>query len=308
MPPLTLAAAVRTTDQAADDAAGGGDRHNRMSVNSDQQTFWSTDAGDKWVAQQAAMDTLLAPVLDLVLSRAGLQSGDQVLDIGCGAGTSTLHAADQIGVTGHATGLDISHTLLAQAAASENTSNVSWLLADAQTHPFAPNSFDALISRFGVMFFADTTAAFSNIARAVKSGGTITMAAWAAAPDNPWFMVPAAASRAVLGPSPKTDRTQPGPFAFEDPSRIIPMLEAAGLHNVTCTTHQMGLTSHGTAQDAADLCCEIGPADNAIRNFAATPDQQRRLRNEIATRLTTFQTDQGLHIPGSIHLYQARVK
>jgi SAM-dependent methyltransferase len=279
-----------------------------MSVNSEQAEFWSTQAGHKWVAQQANMDRLLAPVLDLVLQHADLRADFNVLDIGCGAGTSTRQAGDLVGPAGHATGLDISQTLLAQAALETSAQNVSWLLADAQTHAFQKDAFDAVISRFGVMFFADTTAAFANIARAVKSGGHITMAAWAAAPDNPWFMVPAAAARNTLGTMPKTDRTAPGPFAFENSVRITPMLEAAGLQNITCTMHQLALTHHGSAQQAADLCCLIGPADNAIRHFEATPDQQRALRDDIADRFSAFETAHGLDIPASIHLYQAQVK
>jgi ubiquinone/menaquinone biosynthesis C-methylase UbiE len=279
-----------------------------MGNNVDQAEFWSSDAGQKWVARQADMDALIAPVLDLVLKHADLRLGNKVLDIGCGAGTSTLQAAKIIGETGQATGLDISETLLAQAATFTDAPNVDWLLTDAQDHAFSPATFDAIISRFGVMFFADTTAAFTNIAGAVKSGGQITMAAWAAAADNPWFMLPAAASRAVLGPMPKTDRSQPGPFAFEDQSRIIPQLAAAGLQNITCTTHEISLASRGSAQDAADLCCVIGPADRAIQHFNATPDQQRALRDDIAHRFAAFQTSDGLQVPASIHLYQAQVK
>ena len=279
-----------------------------MTGNFDQADYWSSDAGQKWVAQQAAMDTLLGPVLDLVLSHANLRAGDHVLDIGCGAGTSTLCASELVGDAGHATGLDISETLLAQAAVTRDAPNVTWLLADAQSHAFETGKFDAVISRFGVMFFADTTAAFSNITRAVKPGGTITMAAWASAADNPWFMIPAAASREILGPMAKTDRTLPGPFAFEDADRIIPMLEAAGLQNVTCTTHQIALTGHGSAHDAAELCCIIGPADNALRHFEASPDKKLALRDEIAARFATHETTRGLEIPASIHLYQAHVK
>lgn len=290
-------------DQAAADGAdvGGPD----MSVNADQQDFWSNAAGDKWVAQQAAMDTLLAPVLDLVLDTAALQSGDHVLDIGCGAGTSTAQAAAIVGATGHAKGADISAPLLSHAQNSFKAANLSWLHADAQTHSFAPQQFDAMISRFGVMFFANTTDAFANIRKSLKPNAEITMAAWGPAADNPWFMDPAKAARAQLGPMPKTDRTLPGPFAFEDPARTITQLTTAGLYNVTCTTHQLALTSHGDAKAAADLCCVIGPADRAIAHFDATPAQQRDLRDTIAAQFETYQSDAGLQIPASIHLYQA---
>ena len=277
-----------------------------MSVNHEQEEFWSSDAGDTWIAQQAAMDGLLAPVLDLVLDAAQLKSGDQVLDVGCGAGTSTALAAQAVGADGSATGVDISQPLLDQARSEYPAETVRWLHADAQTHSFVGRSFDAMISRFGVMFFENTTAAFTNIRNALKPNGKITMAAWAAPADNPWFMTPAQVARATLGAMPKTDRTLPGPFAFEDPARVIAMLQAAGLSEVTCTTHEIALSGVGQARDLADLCCAIGPADSAIRYFNADADQQRILRDAIATAFADYETPGRVRVPASIHLYQAR--
>jgi ubiquinone/menaquinone biosynthesis C-methylase UbiE len=278
-----------------------------MGVNQEQQDFWSSDAGEKWIKNQREMDILLTPVLQLVLDHARLQVGETVLDIGCGAGTSTLQAAQLVGDTGHCTGLDISDTLLGHAACTLDHSNIDWLLADAQTHQFQPRTFDAMISRFGVMFFSDTVSAFANIKSALKPQGRIVMAAWGPASENPWFMLPAQAAKAQLGEMPKTDRSLPGPFAFEDHTRVIEMLEQAGFININTTNHAVNLTATGGLPSATQLCCEIGPANAALKYFAGTAEDRKSIISELTKLFKPFETKEGLNISASIHLFTAQV-
>ena len=135
-------------------------------ANHDQEDFWTNNAGPTWVAYEAPLDAFLAPVLDGVLGRAGVQNGHGVLDIGCGTGGSALLAGDAVGPNGHVMAVDISATMVARA--KERTAAQPWVrieLTDAADHPFQMPQFDHVISRFGVMFFADTAAAFENIGR-----------------------------------------------------------------------------------------------------------------------------------------------
>lgn len=276
-------------------------------TNADQEEFWNGSAGPAWVYLQAQMDALMQPVLDLLLETAALRPGDRVLDIGCGTGASILAAARRVGDAGHVTGLDIADIMLTLARTRvQALPNTALLKADAQTHPFEPNSFDRVISRFGVMFFEDSVAAFANMARAVTPGGTMTFAAWGPAPDNPWFMAPAAAAADVLGPMPKVDRTQPGPFAFEQIPRVTAMMEAAGLSDIRARNIDLSLTPAGTLRNAADLCCRIGPADRALQFFDADDRQRRALADAIAQRFAVYDGAQGLRIPASINVYEAR--
>ncbi|WP_299725738.1 class I SAM-dependent methyltransferase [uncultured Tateyamaria sp.] len=275
--------------------------------NADQEEFWAGDAGDKWVAQQAQMDTLLQPVLDLVLNHAALPAGARVLDVGSGTGASVAQAADAVGPDGHVTGLDISDTMLALARARlQDHPNTDCLKADAQTHAFEAGRYDVMISRFGVMFFADTTAAFANIARALTPGAPLTFAAWGPAPQNPYFMEAAAAAKDVFGPMEKMDRTLPGPFAFEDSSRITPMLTKAGLTDVTCKEHRLHLTPPGDLRAVAELLCQIGPAERALRQFEASDADRARLIEAVMDRYAKFAGATGVEIPALINLYQAR--
>ncbi|MEL7091011.1 MAG: methyltransferase domain-containing protein [Pseudomonadota bacterium] len=276
-------------------------------TNLDQQEFWTRSAGPTWVSHQAEMDALLTPVLDLTMEAAALQPGERVLDIGCGTGHSTEVVAAAVGTSGHVSGLDISETMLALATdRTASLPQVSLLCADAQTHALPPHSFDVLFSRFGVMFFEDTTAAFANLWSALAPGGRMALAAWGPVADNPWFMDPAHAARQVLGPSPKVDRTLPGPFAFENPDRILPQLTAAGISDPTVSTHDILLTPRGSVPEVARLCCQIGPADSALSYHNGDDAARIAVAGAVAGRMAKYDTTDGVRVPARIHIYSAR--
>ena len=111
----------------------------------------------------------------------------RVLDIGCGAGTTTLQLA-QIVAPGRMTGVDISAPLLAVARTRAEAS-ADFVEADASMHSFAPE-FDLVFSRFGVMFFADPVAAFTHIKTALRRGGKLAFVCWRAFDENDWAFAP----------------------------------------------------------------------------------------------------------------------
>ena len=201
-------------------------------ANADQATFWNAQPGQNWVDFQADLDAQLSEVTDRLLAACAARPGERVLDIGCGAGGSTLALAAAVGAVGSVLGLDLSEPLLARAEERRRDlalGNVRFARGDAQDHPFAPGGFDLAASRFGVMFFADPVAAFRNIARALRPGGRLVFVAWAGPEHNPWFAIPQRAAVARLGPVAPTPPDAPGPMAFRDAARVTGLLEAAGL-------------------------------------------------------------------------------
>ncbi|MFN3513725.1 MAG: class I SAM-dependent methyltransferase [Phenylobacterium sp.] len=196
----------------------------------DQKAHWNSTGGGAWVELQELMDRLNAPIKERVIARAFPGAGGRVLDVGCGAGDTTLDMARRLGPEGLCIGVDISEPLLERArdrAEEERLANVRFVQADAQTYrPEAP--FDAIMSRFGVMFFSDFDAAFANLRQALRPGGRMAFACWRRPQDNPLALVPITAAAPFLPPLPQPDPDAPGRFAFADPDRVSGILERSG--------------------------------------------------------------------------------
>lgn len=222
-------------------------------VNEAQRELWNGTSGEHWATEAERFDTMLQPFVDRILDAAAIQEGDRVLDVGCGNGALLLAAARRVGPDGEVTGLDLSGPMLATARAraeAAGASNVRLDQGDAQTHDFAGAAFDASISRFGVMFFDDPAAAFSNLAGALKPGARVAFSCWKPAFDNEWIMVPSMAALEHL-PMPQTGEPDaPGPFAFSDPARVESILTAAGFGDVVAEELVLPLTVASSAEDA----------------------------------------------------------
>ena len=142
-------------------------------ANAQQLRAWDGDEGAYWAAHAEYFDRSALPFHHRLLAAAAITGHDRVLDIGCGTGQTTLHAA-RAAAAGSVLGIDLSSAMLAyarQRAADGHLENVSFVQADAQIHPFDPDTFDVAISNTGATFFGDLRAGFSNIACALRSGG-----------------------------------------------------------------------------------------------------------------------------------------
>jgi ubiquinone/menaquinone biosynthesis C-methylase UbiE len=185
-----------------------------------------------WKNVEPSVNPLTAPLFGALAPKPG----ERILDVGCGGGLTTLQAAAMVGAEGRASGVDISEPLLALArerAKESATANVDFLLADAQTADIAGAPFSAAISRLGVMFFADPTAAFANIRRHVAEGGRLVFVCFQSTAANPWYPAPILAKYAP--PMPPSPYLPPSPFALGEEDRTRRILEGAGWANVSFT-------------------------------------------------------------------------
>lgn len=200
----------------------------------EQAALWNGAAGHIWVEQQHLLDTifapLLEPLLDAVRMMQMIRGGCCILDVGCGTGGTTLAAAKQLGASGRCTGVDISGPMLAAARARAEREElaIDFIEADAQACPFAPASFDAIISRLGVMFFADPVAAFANLRRAAVPGAMLRCVAWRSGADNPFMTTAERAASPLLPDLPVRRAGAPGQFAFADRDGVHGILAASG--------------------------------------------------------------------------------
>ena len=159
--------------------------------NSAQADYWNSAAGQRWTDYQEHQDQLLRPVSDRLIVAAAPKPGDRVIDVGCGCGATTIDFAARVGPGGEVLGLDLSEPMLARARqrAPQNLP-VRLELADATIYDFEPDGADLVVSRFGVMFFADPARSFANLRRGLKPGGRLVFACWREARQNPWMVVP----------------------------------------------------------------------------------------------------------------------
>jgi SAM-dependent methyltransferase len=204
-------------------------------ANAEQAKAWDGgDDGEFWTEHADHFDRALAAYLEPFLAAAGIGSAERVLDIGCGAGHTTRHAA-RAASEGLAHGVDLSGGMIEVArrlSAEQQIANVGFEQTDAQIHPFASSTFDLAISRNGTMFFGDPVAAFANIGRAIRSGGRLVMLVWQGAEPNEWVGELGGALAAGRG-LPRPPAGAPGPFALADPDRVRTVLTDAGWSRVT---------------------------------------------------------------------------
>jgi SAM-dependent methyltransferase len=191
---------------------------------------WAGEMGERWLANMDQFEGMLAPVGQALLSRCAFRPGESVVDIGCGAGRTSLDIARQVVPSGRVLGVDISSQLVAAAgrrAQAEHISNVSYLCADATTVVIEGPRFDRLFSRFGIMFFEDAWAAFANLHTLLRDGGRADFSVWAPAKENPWIIE----VMGVVGQYvelPERPPRAPGPFALDDPAYVRELLEQGG--------------------------------------------------------------------------------
>ena len=284
--------------------------------NATQIEFWNGETGQNWVSHDALMEAMLQPLGEAVMDSLSLQPGEHVLDIGCGCGHTSLNLADRIGAEGSVTGIDISAPMLAvarQLAAEHNAGHnagrnaVQFVEADAQTHTFTPEMYDAVFSRFGVMFFEDPVAAFANIRRSLRPSARLAFCCWQPRAVNPFMTVPAMAALELLPAPPEIPPRTPGPFAFEEADYVTEILNKAAFEHVAVTPLRQPLTfGRGLSlEDIVERLVQIGPIAQMVRE--APKDLQQPVRDKVVEAVAPFYQDgSGMTLEGQFWLVTAK--
>jgi ubiquinone/menaquinone biosynthesis C-methylase UbiE len=290
-------------------------------ANTAQVQRWNGASGQHWIEHRErhlAEHQHLTPHL---FRAAAITAGDRVLDVGCGCGTTTIAAAqaaqgaagdqwdassprrDERGPAGAAVGVDLSAPMLEvarQLAAQARVGNVRFVRGDAQACPLRRDSFDVMISNFGVMFFNDPRAAFTSMAAAIRPGGRLAFLCWQDNAQNEIFAIPMLAFGAHMQlPATTADDL------FADPRQIRDLLASTGWQGIQVTS----------VTEAAWIGSDVDDVMNYTRGMprlqslaASLQDRAlaQRVLDSIAEQYATRQGPDGVWVRAAAWVVTAR--
>ena len=275
-----------------------------VAVNAEQAEDWNGASGREFIEQRERHERMLGPLTARLLAAAQIQDGENVLDVGCGCGDTTILAARAAG-SGHALGADFSRIQVAEArrlAAAAGVANARFEVADAQVHPFGAGVFDVVLSSFGVMFFDDPAAAFANLGKALRRGGRLAFLCWRTREENPIFTTGFAEAAAVLGLL-----EMPGPsaaFSLAGTGRVSALLSGAGFGGIECAKADEPMLIGRDVDDVLEYE-RASPAATEILT-GLSPAQAAELTRHVRDRLLAYASPAGVAMPGAAWLVTAQ--
>jgi len=274
--------------------------------NSDQIAFWNGDAGQRWVADQEAMDVTLAPFGEAAMEAVGVKKGAETIDLGCGCGGTTLELARRIGPMGRVLGIDISTPMLTRArerASKAGQSHTLFVNTDASSYQFEAQAFDLAFSRFGVMFFDKPAAAFANIRKALRPKARLGFVCWRALAENEWVTVARNVALRHVAPPEATQPGAPGPFAFADPAHVAAVLGRAGFRGVTLGRFDHVMRHEGSVETIAETMARMGPASRLIAD--APEDTRKKITDDLVEAIAPRHDGEGVDLASAAWIVTA---
>src|SRR6516165_29814 len=207
-----------------------------------QADYWNRAGARRWIDNQDILDQPLRPVSARLMAAALAEAGECVIDVGCGCGATTIDFGARVAPGGEVLGLDISAPMLERARERAPAGlPLCFALGDAASHELMPCWADLVVSRFGVMFFADPARAFANLRQGLRPGGRLAFACWHTAKLNPWMTMPSLEASKHVPPLPEVGPEDPGPFSFADEKRVRRILHEAGYDDIELKPNEFDL-------------------------------------------------------------------
>lgn len=227
---------------------------------------WAAARGDKWSARLGPLEATLAPVDGPLIDALELTAAARIAEVGCGGGGTALELLRRAPAGSIVHAFDVSPRLIARARERARPDEGALVFTVADVATTTPElAYDRLVSRFGVMFFDDPPAAFTNLAGWLAPGGRFAFAVWGPPADNPWMTrVRDVVARFIE--LPRADPSAPGPFRYADTGRLLPLLERAGLADLAAWDWRGTLPIGGGLAPAA-------AADFALASFSSFAEQ-----------------------------------
>ncbi|MFD8235454.1 class I SAM-dependent methyltransferase [Streptomyces sp. NPDC059696] len=238
----------------------------------EQAARWNGPAGHAWVDLQEVLNGMFSGIEELLVDAVATEHPASALDVGCGTGALTRAVARR---AGRCVGVDLSGPMIeaARARAEQEGVPASFIEADAQEYAFEPAAFDAVVSRFGVMFFSDPVRAFANLRSTMKDGAGLRCVVWRGAEENPFMTTAERAAAPFLPELPVRRPDEPGQFAFADPGRVHHVLTESGWAGIDI--RPVDVPCALPEKDLVTYFSRLGPLGTVL------PDADERTRAEI---------------------------
>ena len=277
-------------------------------ANMAQHEYWNTVGGPRWIGLGGLVEQRNLVFNDLLLERSAVALDERVLEIGCGTGASTIPLAEAVGPRGRVVGVDISEPMLAgarQRVADSGLGNISLLQADAQVHRLEAGGFDLIVSRFGVMFFADPVAAFRNLMPAARRGGRLCFACWGPLEENQHWLIRYEVALRHLGPPAPTTPRMPGPLTFSDRDYVRSILETAGFEAIEINRETPDIIG-STPEEEAEHACILGRSAHLIDEKKPVDAVRATIRREMTGAFAAYAGSKEMRLASTVFLVTAR--
>ncbi len=257
---------------------------------------WQT-AAEAWHRWQPTLNQWLGPATEIMLDLAGVRAGSRVLDVAAGAGEQTLTAARRAGPDGYVLATDISSNILdyaAEVVQAAGLRNVETRVMDGEQLEVEPGTFDAVISRVGLIYFPDQHKALTGMRRALKPGGKLAAIVYSTPENNKFFSVPVSIIRRSAQLPPPLPG-QPGPFSLGAPGVVEEAYRRAGFTDIQTRVVSAPLR----LQSAAEFLRFARESFGALHQLLAGLDEGARQAawDEIANALQAFEGPEGFTGP-----------
>lgn len=254
---------------------------------------WEDYAGG-WSDWAPLLETWLGEATERMLDLAGVTTGSRVVDIAAGAGGQGITAARRVGPNGSVLATDLSPTILkhaAQAAQAAGVDNLSTLELDGEElHQLPVGSFDAAISRLGLIYFPNRHEALTGIQQSLRKGGRFAAVTYSTAATNGFFSLPVSIiSKQAQLPPPAPG--QPGPFSLADPEVLERDLTKAGFHDIKVEVIDAPVRLTSAAECTRFERESFGALHQMLSTM--TFEDQNTVWDEIESALGQFETDDG---------------
>jgi SAM-dependent methyltransferase len=277
-----------------------------MQQNSELISQWSESAR-YWEKHRKIIREMFAPVTQALTQDAEITGGCAVLDVATGPGEPALSVADLIGPEGRVVGTDAAPEMV-EAARREGLRlglpNISFEVAFADSLPFSANAFDAVVSRFGVMFFPSPVDCVREWMRVLKPGGRVAMAVWHFAERNPFhYSVSQVVERYFDSPPPAPD--SPDAFRFANPGKLQEVLSEAGVAATSERLLRFAIQASISVENFWTLRSEMS---EKLRTKLAMLSKQQitELKAEVIKALSAYSSDRGISFPAEVLIVSGR--